>query len=83
MGTIQNYTDLDAWKFAHELVLKIYDLTHNFPSEERFELVRQMRRASVSIPSNIAEGFSRQSYREKVQFYSIAAGSLAELHCQC
>jgi len=65
---IQNFVDLDAWKEAHELTLMVYRVTKNFPKEEVFALTSQLRRASVSIPSNIAEGFSRQSYKEKVQF---------------
>lgn len=79
---IRFFTDLDAWKEGHALVLKIYALTKAFPKEETFGLVSQMRRCAVSITSNIAEGFSRQSYREKVQFYSIALGSVTELQNQ-
>ncbi|MBI5414866.1 four helix bundle protein [Candidatus Peregrinibacteria bacterium] len=76
------FTDLDAWKEGHVLVLMIYEITKRFPKEEIFGLVSQMRRASVSITSNIAEGFSRQSYRKKVQFYSIAQGSVTEIQNQ-
>lgn len=79
---IHVFTDLDAWKKGHELVLMIYTSTHSFPREEMFGLVSQMRRSAVSITSNIAEGFSRQSYREKVQFYSMAQGSVTELQNQ-
>lgn len=60
----------------------IYEITKDFPKEEVFGLVVQMRRCGVSITSNIAEGFSRQSYKEKVQFYSIAQGSVTELQNQ-
>ena len=81
-GKIKSFTDLDAWKEGHVLVLKIYIEMKNFPKEEIFCLVNQMRRAAVSITSNIAEGFSRNSYKEKVQFYSIALGSLTELQNQ-
>ncbi len=81
-GKIKSFTDLDAWKEGHVLVLKIYKETKNFPKEEIFGLVNQMRRAAVSITSNIAEGFSRNSYKEKVQFYSISLGSLTELQNQ-
>lgn len=79
---IQTFTDLNTWKEAHKLVLVIYEETKNFPREEIFGLVSQMRRCAVSITSNIAEGFSRQSYKEKIQFYSIAQGSLTELQSQ-
>jgi len=79
---IQTFTQLNAWKEAHVLVVWIYTLTKRFPKEELFCLVSQMRRASISITSNIAEGFSRQTWKEKAQFYSIALGSLRELHSQ-
>lgn len=79
---ITTFTDLNAWKESHKLVLIIYKITRTFPKEELFGLVTQMRRCVVSITSNVAEGFSRQSYKEKLQFYSIALGSLAELQNQ-
>jgi four helix bundle protein len=79
---IKSFTDLIAWKEAHKLVLMIYEETKKFPKEEIFGLVSQMRRCAVSITSNIAEGFSRQSYKEKVHFYSISQGSLTELQNQ-
>lgn len=79
---IQSFKDLDAWKEAHQVVLLIYRVTKLFPKDELFGLVSQMRRAVVSITSNIAEGFCRQSYKEKVQFYSIALGSVSELQNQ-
>ncbi|GEM_PF-113468 len=79
---IKSFTDLDAWKEGHILVLKIYEITKSFPKEEMFGLIMQMRRCVVSITSNIAEGFSRQSYKEKIQFYSIAQGSVTELQNQ-
>jgi len=81
-GKIKSFTDLDAWKEGHKLVLVVYEITKQFPKEEVFGLVSQMRRCAVSITSNIAEGFSRQSYKEKVQFYSIAQGSVTELQNQ-
>lgn len=80
--TIKSFTDLNAWKEGHKLVLAIYELTKFFPKEEVFGLISQMRRCAVSITSNIAEGFSRQSYKEKVQFYSMAQGSVTELQNQ-
>jgi four helix bundle protein len=79
---IKNFTDLYAWKESHQLVLMIYKITKNFPSEEKFGLTNQIRRAVVSITSNIAEGFSRNSFKEKIQFYFIALGSLTEVHNQ-
>lgn len=79
---IKSFTDLNAWKEAHKLVLLIYEITKKFPQEELFGLTNQIRRAVVSITSNIAEGFSRNSYKEKVQFYSVALGSLTEVQNQ-
>jgi len=76
------FTDLYAWKEGHGLVLKIYNLSRSFPKDETFGLTSQMRRCAVSITSNIAEGFSRGSYKEKAQFYSIALGSVTELQNQ-
>lgn len=79
---IKSFTDLNAWKEGHNLVLMIYQITKNFPKDELFGLVSQMRRCAISITSNIAEGFSRQSYKEKIQFYSMALGSTTELQNQ-
>jgi len=76
------FTDLNAWKEGHKLAVKIYEITKSFPKEELFGLTSQMRRCAVSITSNIAEGFSRQSYKEKVQFYCISQGSVTELYNQ-
>ncbi|MEK7450455.1 MAG: four helix bundle protein [Patescibacteria group bacterium] len=80
--TIKSFTDLNAWKEGHKLVLAIYGITKFFPKEEVFGLISQMRRCAVSVTSNIAEGFSRQSYKEKVQFYSMSQGSVTELQNQ-
>lgn len=79
---IKSFTHLDVWKYGHELVVSIYEITKNFPTEEQFGLTNQIRRASVSITSNIAEGFSRNSYKEKVQFYAMALGSVTEVQNQ-
>jgi len=79
---ITSFTDLIAWQEAHKLTLLVYKATKNFPKEEIFILVNQMRRAAISITSNIAEGFSRNTTKEKVQFYSIAYDSLTELQNQ-
>ncbi|MEI6528537.1 MAG: four helix bundle protein [bacterium] len=79
---IRNFTDLNAWKESHKLVLEIYRITKNFPREEIFGLTSQMRRAAVSVTSNIAEGFGRYSGKEQVQFFYISFGSLTELKNQ-
>lgn len=79
---IKSFTDLYAWQEGHELVLLIYKETEKFPKKEIFCLVSQMRRAVISITSNIAEGFSRNSSKEKFQFYNIAHGSTTELQNQ-
>ena len=81
-GKIKSFTDLEAWKEGHKLVLLIYKITVNFPKDEMYGLISQMRRSAISITSNIAEGFSRHSFKEKVQFYSITQGSLTELQNQ-
>jgi len=79
---ITTFKDLNAWKEGHILVLMIYKITQKFPHEEQFGLTNQLRRAVVSFTSNIAEGFSRNSYKEKSQFYSMALGSLTEVQNQ-
>jgi four helix bundle protein len=73
---------LRVWQEAMALVKMIYEATSTLPSEEKFGLVSQMRRAAVSVPSNIAEGAARQSKKETIQFYLIARGSLSELDTQ-
>ena len=78
-GKAERFEQLEVWKKAHELVLKIYKITKDFPSEEKFGLVSQMRRAAVSIPANIAEGFKKYGLKDKRNFYNIAQGSLEEL----
>jgi len=79
---IKSFTDLNAWREGHKLVLMVYRISKDFPREELFGLVNQMRRAAVSITSNIAEGFSRQSYKEKAMFYSTSQGSVTEVQNQ-
>ncbi len=79
---IKSFTDLRAWQLAHRLTLDVYLCTNRFPPEEKFGLVNQVRRSAVSVPSNIAEGFSRNTSKDKQQFYSIALGSLSELQAQ-
>mgnify|MGYP005842249397 FL=1 len=79
---VRSFRDLIAWQKAMSLVTEIYRLTRNFPAEEMFGLVSQMRQAAVSIPSNIAEGHARASSGEFRQFLGHARGSLAELETQ-
>ncbi len=79
---VRNYRDLVVWQKAMSLVEEIYALTRQFPADERFGLVAQLRRAAVSVPSNLAEGQARKSTREFVQFISHAEGSLAEVDTQ-
>ena len=79
---ITSFKDLVAWQEGHKLVLYVYVLTKNFPSDEKFALVDQLRRAVVSITSNIAEGFSRKTAADKASFYQIALGSLTEVENQ-
>lgn len=79
---IKTFTDLNAWKKGHELVVDIYTITKSFPKKETYSLTDQMRRAATSITSNIAEGFGRRSYKEKTHFYYLAQGSLTELENQ-
>jgi len=76
------HKNMDVWKLSMDLVINVYEKTSKFPVEERFGLAQQMRRAAVSIPSNIAEGAARKSPNEFVQFLYIALGSLSELETQ-
>lgn len=79
---IKNFTDLKVWQLSHGLAIDIYKACDVFPSHENYGLSSQMRRSSVSIGSNIAEGFGRKSEKEKIQFYSVARGSASELQNQ-
>src|SRR5689334_19992848 len=74
----RSFRDLMVWRKAHEFVLAVYRLTDSFPDREKFGLSHQMRRAAVSIPANIAEGFGKRSRAEKARFLNIAEGSLEE-----
>ena len=82
MGEVRNYRDLDVWKFSRKLVSDVYKITQSFPKEEIYALTSQLRRAAVSILSNIAEGHARSGPKEFMQFLSIALGSLAEVETQ-
>lgn len=77
-----SYRDLVAWRKAMELVLEVYQVTKSFPKEEMYGLTSQLRRAAVSVPSNIAEGQARFSAREFYRFLSHARGSLVEVETQ-
>lgn len=79
MGKILHFQQLEVWQEAHKLTLLVYKITKGFPGEEKFGLVSQMRRAAVSIPANIVEGFKRRSPRDKLRFYNIAEASLEEV----
>jgi four helix bundle protein len=82
MGNERTHRDLVAWQAAMDLAETIYQQTSTFPKEETFGLTIQVRRAAVSVPSNIAEGAARNSSREFFQYLGVAAGSLAELETQ-
>jgi len=70
MGKILHFRQLEVWQEAHTLVLMVYQATKCYPGDERYGLVSQMRRAAVSIPANIAEGFKRRGIQDKIRFYA-------------
>lgn len=74
-----SFMQLDVWKKAHQVTLEVYRFTRGFPAEERYELVRQMRTAAVSVPANIAEGYGRRKAPDKARMYNIGEGSNEEL----
>ncbi len=82
MSEIQSYRDLEVWKKSMDLAVAVYNLTSGFPQAESYGLTSQLRRAVVSIPSNIAEGSSRNSTKELIQFLNISNGSLSEIETQ-
>jgi len=82
MPTFKSYRDLEVWRRAMRLAKRIYQVTQKFPTDERFGLTNQLRRASVSVPSNLAEGHARVGAGEFSRFLSIAMGSVAELETQ-
>ena len=77
------HKELDVWKLGMDIVERIYKITNLFPQSEQFGLISQMRRAAVSIPSNIAEGAARDSSKENTHFLYFSLGSLSELETQC
>ena len=81
--SIESFEQLEVWKEAHQLVLKVYQNVQKLPGDEKFGLISQMRRASVSVPANIAEGFKRRGRADKVHFYNMAQASLEELRYYC
>ena len=81
-NSFKSYQDLEVWKKGMILAREIYQITNEFPDDEKFGIVNQIRRAAVSIPSNIAEGHARSSTGEFMRFISIALGSVAELETQ-
>lgn len=76
---IENFYDLSAWQKGHELVKEIYVITKDFPKEELYGITNQLRRAASSITANIAEGFARYHFKDKIRFYYQARGSVAEV----
>ena len=80
---MRDHNKLKAFELADELALAIYRVTKDFPKEEMYGLTSQLRRAAVSVPSNIVEGCARESQSEYLRFLEIAFGSLRELHYQC
>ena len=80
--TLRNYKDYEVWQRSMDLAEEVYELIRKLPVEEKFSLADQMRRAAISVPSNIAEGQGRQSDKEFVHFMHIARGSIAELETQ-
>lgn len=77
--SIRSYQDLQVWKRGMDIAVSVFTLTKSYPSEEKFGMISQMRRAANSIPANIAEGWARQSKKEFVYFLRVAQGSLREL----
>ena len=79
---MRDFKQLKVWEKAHNLTVQVYKITKSFPSDERFGLTGQLRRAATSVPTNIAEGCGRDTERELARFMSIAAGSASELEYQ-
>lgn len=75
----KEFYDLEVWKKAHQLVLDVYKLTSSFPSEEKYGITSQLQRAVTSITANIAEGYSRYHFRDRIKFYYNSRGSISEV----
>jgi four helix bundle protein len=82
VSEINSYRDLDVWKQSRLLVRSVYQLSKTFPKDEQFGLTNQLRRAAISVPSNIAEGSGRNHSKDSIQFFFIARGSLYEIETQ-
>lgn len=82
MSDIRTYKDLIVWQKSIQLVNIIYSLTKSFPDDEKFGIINQLRRAAISIASNIAEGFGRKTQKDRLQFFVIAYGSALEIETQ-
>ncbi|MDO8558240.1 MAG: four helix bundle protein [bacterium] len=78
---VASHKTLIVWQKAYELALMVYKTTSTFPKEEQFSLISQMRRAALSVPANISEGYIRMTRKDQLHFYNIALGSLTELEC--
>ena len=78
---MQSYEDLKAWQLAMDLTEEIYRLTSSFPKSEQYGITSQLRRASTSVASNLAEGFGRYTYKDKAAKYTIARGECTEVEC--
>jgi four helix bundle protein len=79
---LKNYKELNVWQKSYELCLKIYRITAKFPNEEKYDLISQIRRSAVSIPSNIAEGYGRKTTVDYIRILYISYGSVCELETQ-
>ena len=79
---LRNYKDLKVWQKAYTLCLQIYEVTKSYPVEERFGLSSQLRRAGVSVPSNIAEGYGHKSTKQYIQYLYVSYGSICEMETQ-
>jgi four helix bundle protein len=79
----KSFRDLNVWQDAHKFVLNVYEVSAGFPDHERYCLTSQFRRAAISVPANIAEGYRRTSAQEKVRFLNISEGSLEECRYYC
>jgi len=82
MGYIYSFENLDVWKIAKDFVIKLYRITNNFPDCEKFGIILQIRRAAVSVASNLAEGNSRTTNKDQAHFTQMAYGSMMEIVCQ-